>query len=96
MGTTHTSQIFCSNRLFLVSYRSTPGEGTMSHLLNLPIIFQHTEETDVFRPLFPLENVIHASGLKYQRVSDLKSLISFRDLTQREIYFEMLWYNRNL
>lgn len=53
---THTSQIFCSNRLFLVSYRSNPGEGTMFHLLNLPIIFQHTEETDVFHPLCPLEN----------------------------------------
>lgn len=67
--TPHTSQIFCPHRLVLVSQRSTPGEGAMSQLLNLPITFQPTQEDGCFSsPLPPtrtltIENVIHTSRL---------------------------------
>ena len=67
--TPHTSHVFGPHRLFLVSHRSTPGEGAMSQLLNLPITFQPTHEDGCFSSPLPLtrtltiENVIHASRL---------------------------------
>lgn len=67
--TTHTSKILCPHRLFSVSYSSIPGEGAMSQLLNLPIIFQPTQEDGCFPSSLPptrtltIENVIHASRL---------------------------------
>lgn len=93
----YTCQILCPHRLFLVSYRSAPGEAAMSQLLNLPVTLQLTQESGCFSSPLPLthmltiENVIHTSRLYHHQVSDLQSLISFRDLTQREMYFETLW-----
>lgn len=49
----HTSQILCPHRHFLESHRSTPGEGAMSQLLNLPVTFHPAREDGCYSFLLP-------------------------------------------